>query len=212
MPNITAPLRIMKNRADYVIENGGEYIMLDILTVGFSALQEIRDYLDDKNIVIHAHRAMHAALTRNKKHGITMLALSKIMRLIGMDQLHTGTVVGKMEGGKREVLECNEVLTSQKTFDNSETMLNQEWGGIKSTLPVASGGLSPLHIPALIEILGKDMVYQFGGGCHGHPDGTKAGAKAIRQAVDAVLSGSTLKEYAQKKTELAKAIEKWEKK
>ena len=212
MPNITAPFSIMKNRADFVIENGGEYVMVDILTVGFSALQEIRDYLDDKNIVIHAHRAMHAALTRNKKHGMTMLALSKLMRLIGMDQLHTGTVVGKMEGGKKEVLECNKILTAQKISDNNITMLNQDWGDIKPTLPVASGGLSPLHIPDLIEILGKDMVYQFGGGCHGHPSGTEAGAKAIRQAIDAVLNGSTLKEYAIKNIELAKAIEKWGKK
>jgi ribulose-bisphosphate carboxylase large chain len=211
MPNITAPLSIMKNRADYVIEKGGEYIMLDILTVGFSALQDIRDYLEDKDIVIHAHRAMHAALTRNKKHGMTMLVLSKIMRLIGMDQLHTGTVVGKMEGEKREVLNCNEVLTAQKIYDNSETMLDQNWGDINSTLPVASGGLSPLHTPDLIKILGKDMVYQFGGGCHGHPDGTKSGAKAIKQAVDAILSGSTLNEYAKTHSELAKAIEKWAK-
>ncbi|MEE9376500.1 MAG: type III ribulose-bisphosphate carboxylase [Candidatus Lokiarchaeia archaeon] len=212
MPNITAPLSTMKKRADFVIENGGEYVMVDILTVGFSALQEIRDYLDDKNIVIHAHRAMHAALTRNKKHGMTMLALSKLMRLIGMDQLHTGTVVGKMEGGKKEVLECNKILTSKKISDNNTTLLNQDWGDIKPTLPVASGGLSPLHIPDLIEILGKDMVYQFGGGCHGHPSGTEAGAKAIRQAIDAVLNGSTLKEYAIKNIELAKAIEKWGKK
>ncbi len=209
MPNITAPLSIMKNRADFVIENGGEYVMVDILTVGFSALQEIRDYLDDKNIVIHAHRAMHAALTRNKKHGMTMLALSKIMRLIGMDQLHTGTVVGKMEGGKREVLECNEVLTAKKISDNNDSMLDQDWGDIKPTLPVASGGLSPLHIPDLIQILGKDMVYQFGGGCHGHPDGTEAGAKAIRQAIDAILMGSSLDEHAKKNPELAKAIGKW---
>ncbi len=212
MPNITAPLSTMKKRADYVIENGGEYVMVDILTIGFSALQEIRDYLDDKNIVIHAHRAMHAALTRNKKHGMTMLALSKLMRLIGMDQLHTGTVVGKMEDGKKEVLECNKILTAQKISDNNITMLNQDWEDIKQTLPVASGGLSPLHIPDLIEILGKDMVYQFGGGCHGHPSGTEAGAKAIRQAIDAVLNGSTLKEYAIKNIELAKAIEKWGKK
>jgi ribulose-bisphosphate carboxylase large chain len=199
----------MKKRADYVINHGGEYIMLDVLTVGFSALQEIRDYLDDKNIVMHAHRAMHAALTRNKKHGMTMLVLSKIMRLIGMDQLHTGTIVGKMEGVKREVLECNEILTAQKNFDNNETMLDQNWGTIKSTLPVASGGLSPLHVPELIEILGKDMVYQFGGGCHGHPNGTKAGAIAIKQAVDASLHGYTLVEYAKNNFELAKAIEKW---
>ena len=209
MPNITAPFSIMKTRADFVIENGGEYVMVDILTVGFSALQEIRDYLDDKNIVIHAHRAMHAALTRNKKHGMTMLALSKIMRLIGMDQLHTGTVVGKMEGGKREVLECNEVLTAKKISDNNDSMLDQDWRDIKPTLPVASGGLSPLHIPDLIQILGKDMVYQFGGGCHGHPDGTEAGAKAIRQAIDAVLMGLSLHEHAKKNPELAKAIGKW---
>ena len=209
MPNITAPVSTMKKRADFVIDHGGEYIMLDILTVGFSALQEIRDYLDDKNIVIHAHRAMHAAITRKKKHGMTMLALAKIMRLLGMDQLHTGTVVGKMEGGKQEVLETNRVITENKIQGNNKTLLDQDWGNIKPVLPVASGGLSPLHIPELIKILGKDMVYQFGGGCHGHPDGTLAGARSIRQAVKAVLSGYTLEEYSKKNSELAKALEKW---
>ena len=209
MPNITAKLSTMKERADYVIKNGGEYIMLDIVTVGFSALQEIRDYLEDKNIVIHAHRAMHAAFTRNKKHGMTMLALAKLMRLIGMDQLHTGTVVGKMEGPKQEVLEINKVITESTITGNNITMLDQDWGRIKPTLPVASGGLSPIQIPELIEILGKDVVFQFGGGCHGHPNGTEAGAKAIRQAVDAVLEGIELKEYAKSNPELKKAIKKW---
>jgi ribulose-bisphosphate carboxylase large chain len=209
MPNITAPLTTMKKRADFVIESGGEYIMLDILTVGFSALQEMRDYLDDKNIVIHAHRAMHAAITRNKKHGMTMLALAKLMRLIGMDQLHTGTVVGKMEGGQEEVLEINKILTKQEIQGNDLTSLDHNWFNIKPTLPVASGGLSPLHIPKLMEILGSEAVYQFGGGCHGHPEGTKAGARAIRQAITSVLEGYDLKEYAKNHSELAKAIEKW---
>ena len=209
MPNITAPLTTMKKRADFVIEHGGEYIMLDILTVGFSALQEIREYLDDKNVVIHAHRAMHAAITRNKKHGMTMLALAKLMRLIGMDQLHTGTVVGKMEGGRQEVVEINKTITEQKIVGNNLTMLDQDWYSIKPTLPVASGGLSPLHIPELMEILGKDMVYQFGGGCHGHPDGTEAGARAIRQSISSVLEGYNLKEYAKDHIELARALKKW---
>ncbi|MFX1385240.1 MAG: RuBisCO large subunit C-terminal-like domain-containing protein, partial [Promethearchaeota archaeon] len=209
MPNITAKLSIMKERADYVIENGGEYVMLDIITIGFSALQEIRDYLEDKDVVIHAHRAMHAAFTRNKKHGMSMLALAKLMRLIGMDQLHTGTIVGKMEGGKKEVQEINSVITQTKIKDNGTTILDQDWGNIKPILPVASGGLSPLHVPELIEILGKDMVFQFGGGCHGHPDGTEAGAKAIKQAVDAVLLGYELIEYAKNKSELSKAFKKW---
>lgn len=212
MPNITAPLSVMKKRADFVIAKGGEYVMVDIVTIGFSALQELRDYLDDKDIIIHAHRAMHAAFTRSKKHGITMLALAKLMRLLGMDQLHTGTVVGKMEGGKIEVLETNKVITQQKIIGNNLTLLNQDWGNIKPVLPVASGGLSPLHIPELIKILGKDIVFQFGGGCHGHPQGTEAGARAIRQAVDAVLQGFELKEYAERNIELANAITKWGKK
>jgi len=209
MPNITARVDIMKKRADIVIENGGEYIMLDILTVGFSALQEIRSYLDDKNVVIHAHRAMHAALTRNKKHGMTMLSLAKIMRLIGMDQLHTGTSVGKMEGDKREVQEINYVITKKEIEGNDITLLPQNWGSINSILPVASGGLSPLHIPDLIELLGIDMVFQFGGGCHGHPDGTLSGAKAIRQAVEATLKGISLIEYARTHNELKRALNKW---
>ncbi len=210
MPNISAKLSTMKKRADYVIENGGEYVMVDIITLGFSALQEIRDYLEDKNLVIHAHRAMHAAFTRNKKHGMTMLALAKLMRLIGMDQLHTGTVVGKMEGPKQEVRDINKVITEATIKGNDIAMLDQDWGNIKPILPVASGGLSPLHAPELIEILGKDVIFQFGGGCHGHPDGTKAGAKAIRQAIAAVIDGIELKEYAKSNPELKKAIEKWD--
>jgi len=209
MPNITAPLTTMKKRADFVIDNGGEYVMVDIVTIGFSALQEIRDYLENREVILHAHRAMHAVFTRNKKHGMTMLVLAKLMRLIGMDQLHTGTVVGKMEGGRQEVLEINKVLTELKIMGNDLSILDQEWHNIKPTLPVASGGLSPLDVPELIEILGKDMVYQFGGGCHGHPDGTEAGARAIRQAIDAVLENSDLEEYAKTHAELARAIEKW---
>jgi len=209
MPNITAPLTTMKKRADFVIDNGGEYVMVDIVTIGFSALQEIRDYLENREVILHAHRAMHAAFTRNKKHGMTMLVLAKLMRLIGMDQLHTGTIVGKMEGGRQEVLEINKAITELKIMGNDLSILDQEWHNIKPTLPVASGGLSPLDVPELIKILGKDMVYQFGGGCHGHPDGTEAGARAIRQAIDAVLENSDLEEYAKTHAELARAIEKW---
>ncbi|MBY8985203.1 MAG: type III ribulose-bisphosphate carboxylase [Candidatus Lokiarchaeota archaeon] len=209
MPNITAPLTTMKKRADFVIDNGGEYVMLDIVTIGFSALQDIREYLGNRDVVLHAHRAMHAAFTRSKKHGMTMLALAKLMRLIGMDQLHTGTIVGKMEGGRQEVVEINKILTEQTIKGNNLSILDQGWYNIKSTLPVASGGLSPLDAPELMNFLGRDMVYQFGGGCHGHPDGTETGARAIRQAFDAVLEGHDLKEYSKSHIELARAIKKW---
>lgn len=209
MPNITATVSTMKERADYVKELGGEYVMIDIVTTGFAAVMEMRDYLESMDLVIHAHRAMHAAFTRLEKHGMTMLTLAKIMRLIGVDQLHTGTVVGKMEGGKWEVLNINKEITQEHIAGNDETLLDQVWYGLKPVLPVASGGLNPLDVPELIEILGTDMVFQFGGGTHGHPDGTEAGAKAIRQAVEATLKNIQLKEYAKSHQELNRAFEKW---
>jgi ribulose-bisphosphate carboxylase large chain len=209
MPNITAPVSEMKRRADFVINHGGEYVMIDIITLGFSALQEIREYLEDKNVVIHGHRAMHASITRNPKHGMTMLVIAKISRLIGVDQLHTGTVVGKMEGGEEEVVVINKVMTSKIVEEENYSVLHQDWGKIKPTLPVASGGLYPNVVYKLIDILGKNIVIQAGGGVHGHPDGTKIGAKAMKQAVQAYIEGIDLDQYAQEHIELERALNKW---
>jgi len=82
-------------------------------------------------------------------------------------------------------------------------------GLLKPVLPVASGGLHPRLVPALMETFGNDFVIQAGGGIHGHPDGTVAGAKAMRQAVDATLYGKTLEEYAKTHKELALALKQW---
>ncbi len=52
-------------------------------------------------------------------------------------------------------------------------------------------------------------MVQAGGGIHGHPDGTAAGARAMRQAVDAALAGVSSAEYAKTHPELARALAKW---
>jgi ribulose-bisphosphate carboxylase large chain len=76
-------------------------------------------------------------------------------------------------------------------------------------MAVASGGLQPGSVPALIDIFGLDVVIQAGGGIHGHPQGTEAGAKAMRQAVDAVLAKISLTEYAKSHPELGAALQRW---
>ena len=168
--------------------------MIDILTAGFAAVCGMRNKNYGK--MIHAHRAMHAAFTRSKQYGISMLVLAKLSRLAGVDSLHTGTVVGKMEGGKEEVTK----------IDN---FLRAEWYGLKTVLPVASGGLHPGHLPDVVKILGNDLLINFGGGIHGHPEGTYKGAIAAAQAREAVSQGIRLDEYAKNHFELAKALEKW---
>jgi len=70
MINITAETTLMLKRAQCVIDHGGEYVMVDILTTGWSALQTLRD--QNFKLVMHAHRAGHAAFTKNPKHGIAM--------------------------------------------------------------------------------------------------------------------------------------------
>ena len=194
MINVTAETEEMVRRAELVLKNGGEYAMIDILTCGFSALQTFRE--QDFKLVIHAHRAGHAAVTKSHRHGISMRVLSKIARIVGVDQLHVGTVVGKMFETKEEVAENCEAL-------------KVGMDGIKKVMPVASGGLYPALVPALVEFFGKDFIIQAGGGIHGHMNGTESGAKAMRQALDAALKGVALGDYAEKHKELKVALETW---
>ncbi len=194
MVNITSETEEMMKRAQFVKDHGGRYLMIDILTCGFSALQTIRE--QDFGLVIHAHRAGHAAFTKNTKHGVSMKVIAKVARIIGVDQLHVGTVVGKMSETREEVSENCEALKT-------------DMYGLNEVLPVASGGLYPGLVPALMSFFGNDFVIQAGGGIHGHTDGTVSGAMAMRQAVDAVLYGVSLKEYAKTHKELQTALELW---
>ena len=194
MVNVTSAAKQMIERAQFVEDHGGRYVMVDILTCGFGALQTLRD--QNFALVLHAHRAGHAAFTKNLRHGVSMRVVAKVSRLVGVDQLHVGTAVGKMSETRDEVLENREALT--------ETM-----DGVHPVLPVASGGLHPSLVPALIDIFGSDVVIQAGGGIHGHPHGTAAGARAMRQALEAKLQALPLIEYAETHRELRTALETW---
>jgi ribulose-bisphosphate carboxylase large chain len=195
--NVTAPVEIMLKRAEYVKEKGGNCVMIDFLTAGFAGLQELRN--KNYGLIIHGHRAMHAVFDKIPDHGISMLVLAKLARLAGIDSLHTGTVVGKMEGGESEVTKINEFLLSS-------------WKNLKKVLPVASGGLHPALVPDLIKILGTDVLLNFGGGIHGHPRGSLAGVKAVCQAVEATTKGLVLSSFAQNHEELRVALETWKEK
>lgn len=199
--NVSAPVSEMKKRADFVCnEMGNNYVMIDVLTVGFSAVQEMRDHLDGRGIGIHAHRAMHGAFSRLEEHGIDMLPVSKWIRMAGADTLHAGTLgAGKMftEGGKSH---------ARGIYD----MLRGPMDGLKTTLPVASGGMHPGVIGMVWDAVGDpDFCAAAGGGVHGNPLGSEAGGRAMRQAVEAYQKGVSPEEYAKKHDELAAAIKRW---
>ena len=198
--NVSAPVTEMKRRADYVIGRGNDYVMIDVLTVGWSAVQEMRDFLDGRGIGIHAHRAMHGAFSRLDEHGIDMLPVSKWIRMAGADTLHAGTLgAGKMfaEGGRSH---------ARVIYD----MLRGDMHGLRTTFPVASGGMHPgvLHL-VWDAAETADFCAAAGGGVHGNPLGSEAGARAMRQAVDAYQKGIPVEEHAKKHEELAAAVKRW---
>lgn len=208
MPNISAETDTMLERANFVKEAGGEYAMVDIITVGWSALQNLRNANEDLRLVLHGHRAGHAAFTRNKKHGISMVVIGDVARLIGLDQLHIGTVIGKMEGVKEEILTVEEEIEKRFVTEYGHALAD-DWLHIKPVFAVCSGGLHPGLVPYLVKTLGNDIIIQAGGGIHGHKLGTTAGAKALRQAIDATLNNFNLKDYSKNHKELKIALRQW---
>ncbi len=206
--NITGETELMKKRAKLVADYGWDYCMIDVVTIGAAAVQTIREICEDYDLAIHAHRAMHASFDRNPKHGMSMWFLAKIERLMGVNNLHCGTGVGKLVSPREEVQKICQTLRDSVVKERGN-LLDQDWRGIKSVLPTASGGAHPGIVPDILDITGYDIVLLVSGGIHGHPRGTRAGAKAAMQAIDAHMQGVTLEEAAKKHRELAQALEKW---
>jgi ribulose-bisphosphate carboxylase large chain len=140
---------------------------------------------------------------------MSMEIIAQLSRMVGVDTLHIGTVFGKMTGSKEEVLHIEDEIEMQFT-KRTKKNLEQKWFDVKPVLGVASGGIYPGIMDKVIKLMGNDIVIQAGGGVHGHPLGTIAGARAMRQAVDATLQKTSLKEYSKNHNELALALEKWE--
>ena len=211
--NITGETKLMEKRAKMLYDLGLEYVMIDVVTAGTSAVQTLREVCQDYGLAIHAHRAMHAAFDRNPRHGITMMVLAKIMRLVGVDQIHIGTVVGKLVGDRDEILGIRDEVTDktlqEKSAKGNYKMISQNWANFKPVLPISSGGLHPGLIPTIMKTLGKDIGIFVSGGIHGHPKGTRAGARAAMQAIDATMQRISLSQYAKTHIELEQALGKW---
>ncbi|HLA23310.1 MAG TPA: type III ribulose-bisphosphate carboxylase [Candidatus Nanoarchaeia archaeon] len=207
--NITAETGEMKRRAKYLYDYGFKYAMIDVVASGVSSVQTLRETLGDYKMAIHAHRAMHASFDKNPRHGITMQFLAKLMRMIGVEEIHSGTGVGKLVGSVDELKAVSSVLREKNVEEKKGFLLEQNWHKTKPAFPVSSGGLHPGLVPEELKIYGKEFVLLVSGGIHGHPQGTRAGAKAVIQALEATRKNISLEEYSKSNKELREALEKW---
>jgi len=187
--NVTAAtMEDMYERAEFAREVGSIIIMID-LVIGYTAIQSMCIWGRKNDTIVHLHRAGHSTYTRQKSHGINFRVICKWMRMSGVDHIHAGTVVGKLEGDPKAVKGFYDTLLLTKLKEDRSTgiFFDMDWASLRKCLPVASGGIHCGQMHQLTELLGEDVVLQFGGGTIGHPDGIQAGATANRVALESMI-------------------------
>jgi ribulose-bisphosphate carboxylase large chain len=187
--NVTgATMEDMYERAEFAKQLGSCIVMID-LVIGYTAIQSMSKWARANDMILHLHRAGHSTYTRQKTHGVSFRVISKWMRLAGVDHIHAGTVVGKLEGDPAVIAGIYDTLREPRTKENLAHGLffDQDWGGLRKVMPVASGGIHAGQMHQLLHYLGEDVVLQFGGGTIGHPMGIQAGAIANRVALEAMV-------------------------
>ena len=195
-------------------------MMMDVITTGFAAVDTLRR--KNLGLAIHAHRAMHGFITRDNSPGIhgkgklygfsiSMIVLAKLFRLLGVDSIHGGSPLAKMEDYDEAIYIKKVLQEKYLKADSKIPSLGQDWHHIKSVWMTASGGLHPGDFEGVLNALGSDIIIQCGGGVLGHPKGIKAGVIAAQQAREIYYKKISLRDFVKKEdcSELADAVREW---
>jgi ribulose-bisphosphate carboxylase large chain len=210
--NVTAAtMEDMYERAELAKELGSIIVMID-LTIGYTAIQSMAKWARKNGVLLHLHRAGHSTYTRQKTHGVSFRVIAKWMRLAGVDHIHAGTVVGKLEGDPMTTAGYYQTLRGMKYGADPATGLffEQDWASLPATMPVASGGIHAGQMHQLLHHLGEDVVLQFGGGTIGHPSGIADGATANRVAVECMIQARNEgRDYLREGPEILERAARW---
>ena len=194
--NITDRVDRMFELADIVQEHGANALMVNHISTGYSAMRKLAEDPSVK-VPILGHMDLAGALYQDPVSGISSpLVLGKFGRLAGCD-----TIVHPAPYGKAPT-------TADRFKETARQMVMPMRNAphIKRTLPMPSGGITPSLVEKCVNDLGTNIMIGSGGGIHAHPDGPIAGAKAFRQAIDAVMKGIAVREYGKDHKELGVAL------
>jgi len=166
------------NRVKFVHENGGNGVHINVWS-GLGVYKSIRDL--DLPIFIHFQKSGDKVFTDvNNSYRFSWDFISRLAGMMGVDFIHSGMIGGYYDGDEEGVLSSIKILREH------------------NVLPALSCGFHPGLTEHITSIVGVDYMANVGGAVHGHPGGTIAGAKAMRQSID----GNHESEYHE-------AIKKW---
>ncbi len=193
--NITGPVESLIDRARAVIDAGARAVMVSCAATGYSAFHGLAKAVRD--VPLMAHYASAGMFYEGMLSGMgSHLAVGRFPRLAGADLIMINTPFGGYP------------LQYEK-YRKTVHHLTLPFYDKKPTMPIIGGGVHPGMTERFVEDLGTDIILASGGAVHGHPMGPDAGARAMRQSIDAVMNGVPLEEAAKEHPELAKALELW---
>jgi len=154
----------IENRARFVSQNGGNGVHINVWS-GLGSYRTIRNL--DLPLFIHYQKSGDKVITgKRNPFGIEWTVLCQLAAMSGVDTIHAGMWGGYLSDPEDEITAYMKVLHDG------------------NVVPALSCGMTAELIPPIVEKFGIDWMANVGGAIHGHPDGTLAGARKIRNAID----------------------------
>jgi 2,3-diketo-5-methylthiopentyl-1-phosphate enolase len=192
--NVTdSPDRVIDG-ARRCVDAGARAVMVNYALVGYGVLSALVRAVD---VPVMGHFAGAGVFYEGAGSGMSAaLATGALVRLAGADIAMTLTPYGGYPLRSTSYRRTIQELTVPRPH-------------LVPTMPAIGGGVHPGFVERYIRELGNDIILSPGGGIHGHPGGSAAGARAMLQAIEAVLAGRPVAEAAREHEELATALELW---
>lgn len=193
--NVTSGAGELTENVKRVQEAGADGIMINFAAVGYSGLKQVAETAE---VPILGHAAGSGMFYEGTASGMSSpLAAGKLARLAGADIVMVNTPYGGYP------------LRYQK-YMQTLAQLTLPWYDLKPSMPSIGGGVHPGMVEKYMHQAGNDIVLAAGGAVQGHPMGARAGARAMRQAIEIVMEGRDFAEASGEKEELSAAFRQWE--
>jgi ribulose-bisphosphate carboxylase large chain len=189
--NVSGPVDTLLDRASAAVEAGAGAVMINVFASGIDCVRALA--VAGLGVPVFAHRVGAGPLVRNPEVGVAGSVLCELTRVAGADFVQIGGFGGKLFD----------------TWDEVAANLaacRRPLAGARVPVPVNGGGVWAGSVPEVVGAAGPNVMLLVGAGAYEHPGGVEAGARSVRQAIDAVVDGIALKEAAETAPELAAAL------
>jgi ribulose 1,5-bisphosphate carboxylase large subunit-like protein len=157
---------ILVDRVKNVYEAGANGVHINVFS-GLGVYNSIRKL--NLPLFLHFQKSGDKVFTdASHRFSIAWTVICQLATLMGADTIQTGMIGGYSNDDEVELNTAISILRAG------------------NTTPVLSCGMHPGLVDYVTDKVGIDYMANVGGAVHGHPGGTVAGAKAMRQAIDKI--------------------------